>query len=84
MLTREFELHARRNGPVFPTAESLAAWAEGSRLPGAGDWAAILAAALCGPVGRRPSRCRLRRPASSVGRTSGRGFARPEGLASYG
>jgi double-strand break repair protein AddB len=56
LLTREFELHARRHGPVFPTAESLAAWAEGSRQPGAADWAAILGAALCGPVvtGARP------------------------------
>lgn len=54
MLTREFELHARRHGPVFPAAESLAAWAEGSRLPGAGEWAAILGAALCGPLVTKP------------------------------
>jgi double-strand break repair protein AddB len=50
ILTREFELHARRHGPVFPTAESLAAWAAGTSLPGAVDWAALLGTTLCGPV----------------------------------
>jgi double-strand break repair protein AddB len=54
ILTREFELHARRHGPVFPSAESLAAWAEGSRLSGASDWAAVLGAALCGPMVTEP------------------------------
>jgi double-strand break repair protein AddB len=54
ILTREFELQARRHGPVFPTAESLAAWAEGSRLPGAAEWAATLGDALCQPVVTRP------------------------------
>jgi ATP-dependent helicase/nuclease subunit B len=48
ILTREYELHARRNGPAFPTAESLAAWAAASPLAGAGDWAAILGQTLCG------------------------------------
>ncbi len=48
MLTREYELHARRNGPAFPTAESLMAWAATSRLDGAERWAGILAATLCG------------------------------------
>jgi ATP-dependent helicase/nuclease subunit B len=54
ILTREFELHARRHGPVFPTAESLSGWAEGSRLPGASEWAATLGTALCGPVVTKP------------------------------
>lgn len=47
ILTREYELHARRNGPAFPTAESLAVWAETSGLEGAAPWAAILADVLC-------------------------------------
>ncbi|CAN1562671.1 addB_alphas, double-strand break repair protein AddB [Paracoccaceae bacterium] len=47
ILTREYELHARRNGPAFPTAASLAAWAETSGLEGATRWAAILGDALC-------------------------------------
>ncbi|TAG28585.1 MAG: hypothetical protein EAZ40_03400, partial [Rhodobacterales bacterium] len=54
LLTREFELHARRHGPVFPTAESLSAWAEGSRLGAAPDWAAVLGPALCGPMVTQP------------------------------
>lgn len=47
ILTREYELHARRNGPAFPTATSLALWAEKSGLDGAARWAAILADVLC-------------------------------------
>jgi double-strand break repair protein AddB len=48
LLTREYELHARRHGPAFPTAESLADWAESVTLPGARDWAAILGRTVCG------------------------------------
>lgn len=48
ILTREFELHLRRNGPAFPTADSLRHWAAGSDLPRAGDWAEIVADTLCG------------------------------------
>lgn len=48
ILAREYELHARRNGPAFPTAESLMAWAVASGLAGAERWAAILGDALCG------------------------------------
>jgi double-strand break repair protein AddB len=79
MLTREFELHARRHGPVFPTAESLAAWAAGARLPGAADWATILADALCGPVVTAPQPLPLAvaRHLQSVERLA-RGFA-PDG-----
>ena len=47
LLTREYELHARRHGPAFPTAQDLALWAQGSRQPGAGDWAAILGNTVC-------------------------------------
>jgi double-strand break repair protein AddB len=79
MLTREFELHARRRGPVFPSAESLSAWAEGSRLPGAADWAAILGEALCGPpvIKPQPLPSAVARHLQSVERLT-RGFA-PEG-----
>jgi ATP-dependent helicase/nuclease subunit B len=48
ILTRELELHVRRNGPAFPTADSLRHWAELSGIPQAGDWAAIVADTLCG------------------------------------
>jgi double-strand break repair protein AddB len=48
ILTREYELHARRHGPAFPTAESLAAWAAASGLAGADLWAALIGKALCG------------------------------------
>ncbi|OYW58055.1 MAG: double-strand break repair protein AddB [Rhodobacterales bacterium 12-65-15] len=48
ILTREYELSARRNGPAFPTAESLAAWATASGREGAEAWAALLGQTLCG------------------------------------
>ncbi len=48
ILTRELELHIRRNGPAFPTAQSLKDWAERSDIPQAADWAAIVADTLCG------------------------------------
>lgn len=48
MLTREYELYTRRNGPAFPTAESLAAWAAVSGLAGAREWADVLGEVLCG------------------------------------
>jgi double-strand break repair protein AddB len=56
ILTREFELHIRRNGPAFPTADSLRDWAARSKIDRAGDWAAILAETLCGQeiAGRLP------------------------------
>ena len=47
ILTREFELQARREGPAFPTAESLAHWAAGSGIDGAEGWAVVLAETLC-------------------------------------
>ena len=48
ILTREFELHLRRNGPAFPTAESVQTWAETQSREHAADWARIVAATLCG------------------------------------
>ena len=48
ILTREFELHLRRNGPAFPTAESIQTWAESQTHDRAADWARIVAATLCG------------------------------------
>ncbi|MFM7336157.1 MAG: double-strand break repair protein AddB, partial [Tabrizicola sp.] len=55
ILTRELELHIRRNGPAFPTADSLRNWAALSGLSGAQDWAALIADTLCGheTVGRQ-------------------------------
>jgi ATP-dependent helicase/nuclease subunit B len=55
ILTRELELHIRRNGPAFPTADSLRHWAELSGIPQAEDWAEIVADTLCGheTLGRR-------------------------------
>ena len=57
ILTREFELHLRRNGPAFPTADSLTDWARQSRTrpgraTGRGSWRAT----LCGheTTGRLP------------------------------
>jgi len=54
ILTREYELSARRHGPAFPSADSLAAWAATSGLAGAGDWAARIGQALCGHEGVGP------------------------------
>ena len=56
ILTREFELHLRRNGPAFPTAESLRDWADGQKLDRAAEWAGIVAETLCGheTMGRMP------------------------------
>jgi double-strand break repair protein AddB len=48
ILTREFELYLRRNGPAFPTAKSLADWAETSGIEGAVHWAGIVGPTLCG------------------------------------
>ncbi|WP_333816159.1 double-strand break repair protein AddB [Tabrizicola sp.] len=48
ILTREFELHLRRHGPAFPTAESVQSWADTQTHERAADWARIVAATLCG------------------------------------
>jgi ATP-dependent helicase/nuclease subunit B len=56
ILTREYELHLRRHGPAFPTAESILDWAAEQKLDRAADWARIVAATLCGhdKMGRMP------------------------------
>ncbi|MGR3757014.1 MAG: double-strand break repair protein AddB [Tranquillimonas sp.] len=46
LLTRELELALRRNGPAFPEAADLLAWAARRREPGATAWADWLAQAL--------------------------------------
>lgn len=38
-LTRELELHLRRNGPPYPEVADIARWAAGVKLDGATDWA---------------------------------------------
>ncbi len=48
ILTREFELHLRRHGPAFPTADSILTWAEAQKRDCAVDWARIVAGTLCG------------------------------------
>ena len=44
--TRELELHLRRHGPPFPTAETLHHWAD--KKPGRTDWANWLGALITG------------------------------------
>ena len=43
-LTRELELHIRRHGPPYPTAQDINAWAAASKDPHAEPWAAWLIA----------------------------------------
>jgi len=38
LLSRELELHMRRNGPPFPDASSLLAWADSRKQKDAGEW----------------------------------------------
>ncbi len=45
-LTRELELSLRRDGPAFPTAESLTDWAAAQKDPFAAPWAQALGACL--------------------------------------
>lgn len=42
-LTRELELHLRRNGPPYPQAVDITGWAASARDPMAADWAAWIA-----------------------------------------
>ncbi|WP_374430903.1 double-strand break repair protein AddB [Tabrizicola sp.] len=76
ILTREFELHLRRNGPAFPTAESLRDWADGQKLDRAAEWAGIVAETLCGheTMGRMPLTDFVARHLSLTERLA-RGFA---------
>lgn len=48
LLTRDLELDLRRNGPAFPTGESLIAWAMEHGSPLALGWATAIAGALDG------------------------------------
>ncbi len=43
LLTRELELHLRRNGPAFPDLAMLRKWAAERSIAGATDWADLLA-----------------------------------------
>jgi ATP-dependent helicase/nuclease subunit B len=42
LLTRELELHLRRNGPAFPDFAMLSGWAEARAIAGAAEWAEML------------------------------------------
>ncbi len=46
-LTRELELYIRRNGPPFPTPDSMRNWASGQKDPQATDWAEWVIAQFC-------------------------------------
>lgn len=48
MLTREWELNIRRNGPAFPDARTLTLWAAARKSDHANAWAEAVAAALAG------------------------------------
>ena len=54
LFTRELELHLRREGVPYPEAAHLAAFAEARGLEGLPDWAAWLAAAVCGRADPAP------------------------------
>lgn len=47
-LTRELELHLRRNGPPYPQADNIAAWATGVKDPFAPAWSAWVMACFTG------------------------------------
>ncbi|QUS36414.1 double-strand break repair protein AddB [Falsirhodobacter algicola] len=49
--TRDLELHLRRNGPPFPVAADLAAWAATRPADGVADWAEWVGATLDGLEG---------------------------------
>ncbi|MCW1918882.1 double-strand break repair protein AddB [Rhodobacter sp. KR11] len=46
LLTRELELHLRRNGPAFPDAAFLVEWAKARPQEGAADWGLAMGRAL--------------------------------------
>ncbi|WP_431297798.1 double-strand break repair protein AddB [Tabrizicola sp. BL-A-41-H6] len=48
MLTRELELHIRRNGPAFPDANTLTTWVAARNSEHAAVWAEVLAGAVTG------------------------------------
>ena len=51
-LTRELELHLRRNGPPFPEAADFAVWAAAQKDPLAQTWATWLSTCFCGHEAR--------------------------------
>jgi double-strand break repair protein AddB len=46
LLTRDLELHLRRNGPAFPTADAVQDWANALKDPQAPAWGASIGAVL--------------------------------------
>lgn len=46
LLTRDLELHLRRHGPAFPTAEAVLHWASARKEPDAAAWGQAMAAVL--------------------------------------
>lgn len=46
LLTRDLELHLRRNGPPYPQADDITGWAAGEKNPLAAKWAAWIARCL--------------------------------------
>lgn len=48
LLTRELELSIRKNGPAFPTKDSLLAWAKDNKLDGAKSWIDWVTNTFCG------------------------------------
>ena len=48
LLTRELELHLRRHGPPYPTADDLRAWAESRKETFAKEWSGWLCACFNG------------------------------------
>lgn len=72
LLTRDLELHLRRHGPAFPTAQSLQDWANAHKEPMAPAWGACLGAVL---------NMVLAQPAQSLGEHVTRHLTVAEGLA---
>ncbi len=53
-LTRELELHLRRNGPPFPDADSLRSWASAQKDQAAASWADWVVQAFMGRYDPQP------------------------------
>jgi RecB family exonuclease len=56
-LSRELELHLRRNGPPYPTPEALLTWAAGERDPLAKSWVDWIVKNFC--LARETEQCDL-------------------------
>ncbi|RKF13391.1 double-strand break repair protein AddB [Roseovarius spongiae] len=82
LLTRELELHLRRNGPPYPTAEDVIGWAAEQTHEMAADWGAWLAAHLCGQEdggAERPLTARVAAHLATAGAIAGGCRAEPPG-----